>query len=65
MATASSGGAFKGGEERVKPRHGATVRDYLRCAYKKLGMHDKSQIPWLRGLRENAATNPSAPNQGD
>ncbi|MBW0447132.1 response regulator transcription factor [bacterium M00.F.Ca.ET.228.01.1.1] len=35
----------------------ATVRHYLRCAYKKLGMHDKSQIPWLLGLRENAADN--------
>lgn len=32
-----------------------TVRHYLRCAYKKLGMHDKSQIPWLLGLRDGAA----------
>jgi DNA-binding NarL/FixJ family response regulator len=42
-----------------------TVRHYLRCAYKKLGMHDKSQIPWLLGLRDNAAANAPAPGQGD
>jgi hypothetical protein len=41
------------------------VRHYLRCAYKKLGMHDKSQIPWLLGLRESAATNAPAPDQDD
>ncbi|MDM0114018.1 LuxR C-terminal-related transcriptional regulator [Variovorax sp. J22R133] len=28
-----------------------TVRHYVRCAYKKLGMHDKSEIPWLLGLQ--------------
>lgn len=27
----------------------ATVRHYLRCAYRKLGMHDKSQIPGVLG----------------
>ena len=43
----------------------ATVRHYLRCAYKKLGMHDKSQIPWLLGLRENASANSVEPGAGE
>jgi len=32
-----------------------TVRHYVRCAYKKLGMHDKSQIPRLFGLHDEMA----------
>lgn len=35
-----------------------TVRHYLRCAYRKLGMHDKSEIPRLLaapGRQDSAA----------
>lgn len=33
----------------------ATVRHYLRCAYRKLGMHDKSQIGGVLGELDRAA----------
>ncbi len=35
------------------------VPHYLRCAYKKLDMHNTSQIPWLLGLRDAPAASQS------
>ncbi|WP_323118860.1 helix-turn-helix transcriptional regulator [Burkholderia alba] len=42
----------------------ATVRHYLRCAYRKLGMHDKSQISGVLGAPE-PSTHGAGPPEGE
>nr|WP_246327120.1 helix-turn-helix transcriptional regulator [Burkholderia guangdongensis] len=41
-----------------------TVRHYLRCAYRKLGMHDKSQIASVLGGADGAMPGPPATEDG-